>query len=39
MRELIEQLDELHGRLRRAPRPVLRGALALGDRLLRVLGR
>jgi DNA-binding transcriptional regulator GbsR (MarR family) len=39
MRELIEQLDELHGRLRRAPRPFLKRALSLGDRLLRLLGR
>ena len=39
MRELVEQLDELHARLRRAPRPALRRALSLGDRLLRLLGR
>lgn len=39
MRELVEQLDELHARLRRAPRPVLRRALSLGDRLLRLLAR
>jgi DNA-binding transcriptional regulator GbsR (MarR family) len=37
MRALLEQLDELYGRMRRIPRPLLRRVVTLGERIARLV--